>query len=71
MRSGKWKLHTNKSRPTHLYDLENDLGEKTNVIKSHPEVVRRLNGHMKAFARDVADNNRPAAFVENPMPLSK
>ena len=70
VRSGKWKLHTNKGRPTQLYDLESDIGEKKNVIKSNPEVVQRLNGHLKAFAKDIADNSRPAAFVENPKPLS-
>lgn len=70
VRSGKWKLHTNKGRPTQLYDLESDIGEKKNVIQSHPEVVRRLNGHLTAFAGDIADNSRPAAFVENPKPLS-
>ena len=71
VRSGKWKLHTNKGRPTQLYNLESDIGEKNNVIKSNPEVVKRLNGHLKAFAKDIADNSRPAAFVENPKPLSK
>lgn len=71
VRSGKWKLHTNKGKPDQLYDLESDIGEKKNVIKSHPEVVQRLNAHLKAFAKDIADNSRPAAFVENPKPLSK
>ena len=71
VRSGKWKLHTNKGRPTQLYDLETDIGETNNVIKSHPEVVKKLNRQLKDFAKDIADNNRPAAFVENPKPLSK
>ena len=71
VRSGKWKLHTNKGRLTQLYDLESDIGEKNNVIKSNPEVVRRLNGHLKAFAKDIAENSRPAAFIENPKLLRK
>ena len=71
MRSGKWKLHVNKGKPTQLYDLESDIGEKNNVIKSNPEVVQRLERHLKSFAKDIADNSRPAAFVENPKPLSK
>ena len=70
VRSGKWKLHAHRGRPTQLYDLEIDIAEKDNVIKSHPEVAQRLHGLMKAFAKDVAENNRPAAFVENPKPLS-
>ena len=71
VRSGKWKLHASNGKPTQLYDLENDIGEKHNVIKSHPDVVRRLNGYLRTFANDIADNSRPAAFVDNPKPLSK
>jgi len=71
VRSGKWKLHTNKGRPSALYDLENDIGEKKNVLKANPKVVKRLNGHLKAFAKDIAENSRPAAFVKDPRPLSK
>ena len=71
VRSGKWKLHTNKGKPTQLYDLENDIGEKKNVIASNLEVVQRLTGHLQVFAHDIAENSRSAAFVENPKPLSK
>ena len=71
VRSGKWKLHVNKGKPTQLYNLENDIGEQQNVIKSYPEVVRRLQGQMTAFANDIVDNSRPAAFVKNPQPLKK
>ena len=71
VRSGPWKLHVNNGKPTQLYNLEADIGEKNNVVNSHPDVVRRLQGHLKAFARDIANNRRPAAFVENPKPLSK
>lgn len=71
VRSGKWKLHVNKGKPTQLYDLENDIGEKKNVLKANPKVSRRLLGYLKAFAKDIAKNNRPAAFVKNPKPLSK
>ncbi len=71
VRSGKWKLHTRNGKPAQLYDLEMDIGEKTNVIDSNPEVVERLVQHLKTFAKDIADNSRPAAFVEHPKPLSK
>ena len=71
VRSGKWKLHTRNGKPAQLYDLEKDIGEKTNVIDSNPEVVERLVQHLKTFAKDIADNSRPAAFVEHPKPLSK
>ena len=71
VRSGKWKLHTNKGKATQLYDLESDIGEKKNVIQSNPQVVERLKGYLSAFANDIAENSRPAAFVKNPKPLSK
>ncbi|WP_153556511.1 sulfatase family protein [Roseimaritima sediminicola] len=71
VRSGKWKLHVHRGRPAQLYDLENDIAEKKNLAKSHPQVVKRLKAHLDAFAKDIAENSRPAAFVENPKPLSK
>ncbi len=71
VRSGKWKLHWNKGEPTQLYDLETDIGEKKNVIKQHPDVAERLLGHLKAFDEEVTENGRPAAFVEDPKPLSR
>ena len=54
-----------------LCNLESDIGEKQNLIKAQPEVVERLAGYVRAYEKDIADNNRPAAFVENPQPLSK
>ena len=71
VRSGKWKLHVNNGKPTQLYDLENDIGEKKNLLDAHPQVVERLRGYLADFAADIANNNRPAAFVANPKPLSK
>ena len=71
VRSGKWKLHAKDGKPTQLYDLDNDIGEKKNLLNQKPDVVKRLSGYMKDFAADIASNNRPAAFVDNPKPLSK
>ena len=71
VRSGKWKLHANNGKPTQLYDLENDIGEKENRLKAQPKVVQRLTASMKEFAQEIAENSRPAAFVKNPKPLSK
>jgi len=70
VRSGKWKLHWNKGEPTQLYNLESDIGEQTNLLKEEPQVTERLLGLLKAFEKDIATNHRPAAFVENPQPLS-
>ena len=79
VRSGKWKLHLavpqgrgEKGAPTSaLFDLEADIGEQTNVLADHPEVAERLRGYARAFKEDLAQNGRPAAFVDNPKPLAK
>lgn len=71
VRSGPWKLHWKRGKPTHLYNLDKDVAERKNVIKVHPEITKRLLGYLKVFQKDIAENQRPAAFVENPVPLSK
>jgi len=82
VRSGKWKLHLalrqgrvkgkrQRAAAPALYDLENDIGEARNVAKEHPDVVARLRAYVAAFEKDLAQNSRPAAFVDNPKPLLK
>lgn len=81
VRSGKWKLHleqvkrvkgqnAGKTKPA-LFNLEADIGEKNNVYADHPNVVARLRKYVKIFEEELAQNSRPAAFVENPKPLTK
>jgi arylsulfatase A len=85
VRSGKWKLHLALSQGGRkgkargkakgapapaLYDLEADIGEKTNVLAYHPDVAKHLRSYVKAFEEELAQNSRPAAFVDNPKPLS-
>ena len=71
VRSGKWKLHWKKGKPTQLFNLEDDIAERNNLIKTELEVVKRLTGYLRAFEQDIAKNSRPAGFVENPKPFSK
>ena len=71
VRSGKWKLHWKDKRPTQLYNLENDMGEKKNLIGSKPDVEKRLVGYLREFEKEIIENSRPAAFVDDPKPLSK
>jgi len=71
VRSGNWKLHINEGKTSELYDLKNDIGESNNVLNRHPQIAKRLMGHIDSFAADLAANSRPAAFVENPIPLNK
>ena len=79
VRSGKWKLHLAAPKGkgkkgasgSALFDLEADIGEKTNVLKNHPAVAERLREYVSAFQKDLSQNSRPAAFVKNPKPLAK
>tara|TARA_R110002096_G_scaffold53447_7_gene138846 strand:+ start:1427 stop:2890 length:1464 start_codon:yes stop_codon:yes gene_type:complete len=71
VRSGEWKLHADDGKPTQLYHLKTDIGEKDNVMEANPKVVERLTGYLDEFAKDIAENSRPAAFVENPKALSR
>jgi len=81
VRCGRWKLRVatqgkgkrGKSRqsPGALYDLERDIGETRNVLKENPAVAERLRGYIAAFQKDLAQNSRPAAFVDDPKPLSE
>lgn len=38
-----------------LFDLENDISEKTDVAAKHPEVVKRMLGFIEQAHRDVGD----------------
>ena len=57
IRSGPWKLifgagNGNAPREPHLYDLENDLGETTDLAAKHPEQVQQLTERMQALIAD-------------------
>ena len=69
VRSGKWKLHLG-GKNVGLFDLETDIAERHNVIDQHPEVAKRLTQLATAFTKDLSENIRPAAIVENPKPLT-
>jgi len=74
VRSGKWKLHTGR-KGKHgpgkaLFNLDTDIGESTNVLADHPEVVKRLTSYMAAFKKEVSNNKRPAGFVAKPKNLT-
>lgn len=71
LRSGKWKLHVKNGKPVALYDLDQDIGEKKNVIKRNPEVVQRLAALIPPFESDLIKNSRPAATAADPKPLTK
>ena len=41
---GRWKgiRFGGTEEPVELYDLQNDIGEKNNVAKNHPDIVKRI-----------------------------
>ncbi|MEM7144676.1 MAG: PVC-type heme-binding CxxCH protein [Verrucomicrobiota bacterium] len=70
VRSGDWKLHVAKGKPAELYNLANDIGEQNNVLTQNKDIADELHGRIKRFEKDIAENSRPAAFVDDPKPLS-
>jgi len=52
IRYGKWKgvrkgLFKDLSAPLELYDLENDIGETTDLADQHPEIINTMDSLMK------------------------
>ena len=58
-------------KPIALYDLERDISESTNVLEGNRSIADRLLAYIKDFQEDIAKNNRPAAYVDNPKALTK
>ncbi len=71
VRSGDWKLHVNGENPVALYNLKDDISESKNVMEENREVVDKLLSYIDDFQNDIKKNNRPAAFVDDPKPLTK
>ncbi len=75
VRSGKWKLHVGTGE---LYDLENDVGETTNVADTQGDVVKELHAKADACRKDIGDaatgvegeNCRPCGRVTEPDTLT-
>jgi arylsulfatase A-like enzyme len=78
VRSGKWKLHLKESiyyrkRPKpekpwtmELYDLDADIGEKSNVFDQHGDVVKRLQALAGAFEKEINAHRRPVGKAAAP-----
>ena len=47
-----------------LYNLEEDIGEQTNVAEKYPDVVKRLSQLAKEFDAELKQNARPPGRVE-------
>ncbi len=58
-RMGKWKMI---EVPDHvwLFDLETDIGEKTNLADQHPEVVRKMQQQFQSWEAELPNPAWPA-----------
>jgi arylsulfatase A len=84
VRSGPWKLalmpqasgmgtKDEVEKGLRLYNLENDIGEKTNVADANPEIVKKLQSLAEKMAGELGGDGsgkgpgvRPPGVVENP-----
>lgn len=78
VRSGPWKLFVKDYRQGNntlpagtLFNLDNDIGETTDVSAAHPDVVARLQQLAATSAEDIGDgrenpgkNRRMAAYID-------
>ncbi len=58
VRSGDWKLIVEGGRRAHLFNLREDIGERSNVIASQTTIARRLRDLLAEWERDVAAEAR-------------
>lgn len=83
VRSGDWKLYfpaaprgkNAKAPKPELYNLAEEIGEKTDLSAANPKVVARLTRYFRDFEAelgkgdDLSENCRPAGWVEDHHPL--
>jgi arylsulfatase A-like enzyme len=60
VRSGSWKLRISGQKTT-LFNLDSDIGEKTDVSAKHPEVVERLQKLMLQARSDMGNKSGSGA----------
>ncbi|MEA2068102.1 MAG: sulfatase-like hydrolase/transferase, partial [Verrucomicrobiota bacterium] len=64
LRQGRWKLHEYfEDGRVELYDLESDLGERTNIAAAHPEKADELHKQLRQWR---AEMNAPVPTEQNP-----
>lgn len=54
-RMGRWKaVRPQFGQPLELYDLQTDIAEKHNIAQQHPEIVEKIETHLKTARTDSA-----------------
>ena len=69
IRRGKWKLVKAGKGGAELYDLEADVGERRNLARQNPGVVKELNALLAKHAADIATVQRPPGMVKGAKPI--
>jgi arylsulfatase A len=87
VRQGPWKLAVAPQHETmgkgvlpdasgsapRLYNLDTEIGERTNLAEQHPDIVQRLQALAARMSSEIGGTNpiarRPAGFVANPKTL--
>jgi arylsulfatase A-like enzyme len=64
VRKGKWKLVEFGDQFSNLYDLEADIGEKTDLSAKHPGIVRELRADWQAWSSKMKPPAWPPRYRE-------
>jgi arylsulfatase A len=74
VRQGPWKLAITQQKDIsdkgpRLYNLDQDIGEQTNLADKHPDIVARLQALAAKMDAEITANRRPAGETPNPQTL--
>ncbi|MFO0442393.1 MAG: sulfatase, partial [bacterium] len=58
IRHGKWKYINDGNKMDLLFDLEADIGERTNLGYQHPEILEDLKSRLKAWEAEIDTTER-------------
>ena len=66
VRAGRWKLCRHRTdKPWELYDLSKDIGEKSDLARTEPDILKKMIGYAQAARVE------PRPQIEPPMPEGK
>ena len=72
LRQSQWKLVRVRDKGNsklELYDLEQDIGEKTDLADKEPARVKAMLALLDAHTAEIKKNTRPAGLAPNPKPI--
>lgn len=64
LRHGDWKLRIANKKGVELFNLVDDISEKNNIAKEHPERVANMTQRLKELDKQVDDGIRPRGKFE-------